>query len=262
MKDDAFIVGGQALNLWAERYSHVAQLEAYGPYTSKDIDYFGRRKAAEKLAKALGGHVAIPDGDNHTPQTAIVHANIGGNPIEIDFLWHVMGVDDAKLQKQAVQIQMEVRLPDGNAKLHIPIMHPFHCMQSRLANVVQLGRKTDLARNQLEASPIVLREFLLEQLRDGHIKHVTGVLQALYDYLSGDIVGRKAHKHMLNDPALILDAFQDDNRLDERWREKSLRSVRRSLHRRRTALGSMAARIEKALGVGETHPEVKSEPST
>ena len=246
MSDDAFIVGGQALNLWAERYSHVAELDAYGPYTSKDIDYFGQREAAEKLANALGGSVSIPDADNHTPQTAIVHAEIDGHPIEIDFLWHVMGVDDAKLKKQAIQIRMNVRMAEGTAELHVPIMHPFHCLQSRLANVVQLERETDLAFNQLNASPIVLREFLLEQLDNGQSKHVTGVLQALYDYLSSDIVGRKAHKHMRNDPSAVLDTFQNDERLDERWREKSLHSMRASLARKRTAWSIMTERIKEA----------------
>lgn len=38
----AFLVGGQALNLWAERYSAAApELDYYGPYTSKDVDFFG-----------------------------------------------------------------------------------------------------------------------------------------------------------------------------------------------------------------------------
>jgi hypothetical protein len=248
LSDEAFVVGGQALNLWAERYSHVSQLEAYGPFTSKDIDYFGQRQAAEKLANALGGMVVTPHPDDHTPQTAIVHAMIAGNHVEIDFLWHVMGVNDAQLKRQAAQIRMKIKLLEGTAELNVPIMHPLHCMQSRLANVVQLGRKTSLALNQLEASPIVLREFLLEQLTNGSSKHVTGVLQALYSYLSTDLVGRKAHKHMSNDPGLVLDVFQDDKRLDERWREKSLRSMRESLRRKRTAWGSMTARIKELLG--------------
>jgi hypothetical protein len=43
---ETFIVGGQALNLWAERYSETfVELSDYGPYTSKDVDYFGHREA-------------------------------------------------------------------------------------------------------------------------------------------------------------------------------------------------------------------------
>lgn len=60
LSDKAFIVGGQALNLWAERYSDLPGLAEYGPYTSKDLDYFGHREAAEKLADALVAHSIYP----------------------------------------------------------------------------------------------------------------------------------------------------------------------------------------------------------
>jgi hypothetical protein len=53
---DTFIVGGQALNIWAEYYAGSAnELNAYRPFTSKDIDYFGYRAAAERLAARIGG---------------------------------------------------------------------------------------------------------------------------------------------------------------------------------------------------------------
>lgn len=233
--------------MWAERYSSVSELAAFGPYTSKDIDYFGYESAARKLADALGGEVRIPDPDNQTVQSAIVCAVIDGKQIEIDFLWHVKGVNEEQLRRQAVQIAMQVRLEEGIGELIVPIMHPLHCLQSRLANVTELHRNTELARNQLEASPIVLREFLLEQLNNGSTKHVTGVLQALYDYLCSDIVGRKAHRVMKNDPARILDNFQDDERIDERWREKSLMAMRETVSRKRASWFEMSARYAQAM---------------
>ena len=238
LSDKAFIVGGQALNLWAERYSHVEELAAYGPYTSKDIDYFGQRAAAQKLANAFKGELLIPDADDHTPQTAVVRAVIEGQKVEIDFLWHVKGVDDDSLKSQAIDLKMTVKLREGIGELHVPIMHPFHCMQSRLANVVGLGRRTELALRQLEASPIVLREYLREVLANGGHKHVTGVLQALYKYLITG-TGRRAHNEMKNDPATILAAFQDDERLDAKWRELSLASMLRTIDERRTAWGGL-----------------------
>ncbi|KIU25994.1 hypothetical protein SR41_16570 [Sphingomonas melonis] len=244
LSDNAFIVGGQALNLWAERYSHVAQLADYGPYTSKDLDYFGHREAAQKLADALGGTVSIPKTDDHTPQTAIVTATIHGETVEIDFLYHVKGVNPQSLQKQAVQLVLSVRVGEGTGTLYVPIMHPLHCMQSRLANVVDLGRRTDLAKRQLEASSVVLAEYLSERLRDGSVKHVMGVLQALHQYLLTDPTGKKAHHHMSNDPAAILDRFMDDERLDERWRQLTLKGMRTRVHERRTAWGAMKARAK------------------
>jgi hypothetical protein len=92
-------------------------------------------------------------------------------------------------------------------------------MQSRLANVVALHRNTDLAHRQLEASSIVLREYLAETFTAGGHRHVTSVLQALHDYLLTDPIGRKARKVMKNDPAAIFAYFQGDERLGERWRK-------------------------------------------
>lgn len=247
LSDHAFIVGGQALNLWAERYSHVGELAAYGPYTSKDIDYFGYREAAQKLATALNGTLSIPQGDDHTPQTAIVRAKIGDQEIEIDFLHHVKGVQAPNLEKQAVEMILTVRTSAHRGDLRIPIMHPLHCMQSRLANVVDLNRTQDLALRQLEASPIVLREYLSEMLDAQAHKHVTGVLQVLHDYLLTDPTGRKAHRVMKNDPARIFDHFKDDERLDERWRRHSLSSMRSKIEDRRTAWGEFKATIARAV---------------
>jgi hypothetical protein len=51
----AFAVGGQAINLWAEHYATIAdELNEFRPFTSKDIDFFGQRDVAERLARDLG----------------------------------------------------------------------------------------------------------------------------------------------------------------------------------------------------------------
>lgn len=93
----------------------------------------------------------------------------------------------------------------------------------------------------------MLREYLFETLANGSHKHVTGVLQALYKYLITG-TGRRAHKVMRNDPADILAAFQDDERLDARWREMSLASMRETIEKRRTAWGAVMGRIDDILG--------------
>lgn len=108
----AFIVGGQAINLWAEYFSSRAdELHAYRPFTSKDIDYFGQRDVAAKLARGLGGSISIPDMDDATFQTAIVNANIGGIDIDIDFLGHILGVRRG-LEKGVVELIIPYRI-DG-----------------------------------------------------------------------------------------------------------------------------------------------------
>lgn len=86
----AFVVGGQALNLWAEYYAlRATELLELRPYTSKDIDYFGQKDVAAKLAAGLGDTLKVPDANDTTFQTALVEATIEGVEIGIDFLSHV-----------------------------------------------------------------------------------------------------------------------------------------------------------------------------
>jgi hypothetical protein len=55
---------------------------------------------------------------------------------------------------------------------------------------------------------------------------------------------------MRNDPAMVLAAFQEDERLDERWRHLSLAPMRQRITDRRTAWGAMKARIRGVIGMG------------
>lgn len=243
--DHAFIIGGQALNLWAERYSDVHELADYGPYTSKDLDYFGHVDAARKLADALKGTVRVPLMDNATPQTAIVEASIDGVTILIDFLGHVKGVKASKLEKAAVELILDVKTNEGVGTITIPIMHPLHCFQSRLSNIVSLKRKDDTAKRQLEASPIILREYISESLGDGDYRETTATLELLFEHLRSDEAGRQAHRIMRNDPMKTLEHFADDTRIDERYRQNTLANMLKELTRRRSAWGRMAARFGK-----------------
>src|SRR6185437_6052819 len=59
--DGAIIVGGQAINIWAEHYAgRDTALDALGPLTSKDIDFYRNNKAARRLAEELNGELHVP----------------------------------------------------------------------------------------------------------------------------------------------------------------------------------------------------------
>jgi len=235
LEDKAFIVGGQALNLWAERYaaSHP-DLAAYGPFTSKDLDYFGHRAAADKLAHALGGEVRHPGLDDNTPNSALVTATIDGKELAIDFVADVIGVKARSLERKAVELIVPVR-SGGIDELAVPVMHPLHCLQSRIANVARLDRRDALALRQLAAAPIVLQAYIDEMLQIGDVGEATDTLQELFEYLRSDLVGRGCADLPMRDPATILAAFQLDRRLDVRFRWFNLRSMRRTLSARHSA---------------------------
>lgn len=247
----AFIVGGQALNLWAEYYSLVApELAAFRPFTSKDIDYFGQVAVAEKLAQSLGGAVRVPSADDTTFQVAIVDAEIAGIKISIDFLAHVLGVRRG-LEDGVVDLTIPYRIGERSGEIDVRLMHPLHCLQSRIANLVQLRRKDETARRQAEAAPIVLREFIVEALAAGDSKAATSTIAGLFEYLRRHYDGRDAHRHVKHDPLDILRHFLDDDRLDSRYRALTLSNMIAQIERRRTPVG----RIMSAIGIGGNAPK-------
>jgi hypothetical protein len=57
---DLVLVGGQAVNFCAETYlPRVAELAASAPYTGKDIDFCGDRKAVSDCARGILAHLHI-----------------------------------------------------------------------------------------------------------------------------------------------------------------------------------------------------------
>lgn len=231
------------MNLWAEYYSAAEELHQYRPYTSKDIDYFGYREAAHKLADALGGRVLEPDMDNQTPQTAIVEAKVQGQLLQIDFLGNVLGVRPKALQDSAAEIIVPYRRGDHAGSVAIPVMHPLHCLQSRIANLIVLKRPDATAKRQAEAAPLVLREYISHALREGDHREATRTLQGLFQFLSKDPVGRKAHRHVERDPLEVLEVFAQDARIDARYREKILQPAIAKVRKQRGALGRILAAL-------------------
>ena len=70
---DLVLIVGQAVNFWAEIYAHrVSELEASSPYTSKDIDFCGDRKAVSVCADRLGAKAVLAALDESTPNSGVI----------------------------------------------------------------------------------------------------------------------------------------------------------------------------------------------
>lgn len=231
------------MNLWAEFYSAADELHAYRPYTSKDIDYFGQREAAQKLAEALGGKVLVPNVDDQTPETAVVEATVNGTLIRIDFLGHVLGVRPKELTAGVSEIIVPYENGGNGGQVAIPVMNPLHCLQSRIANLNILKRPDDTARRQAAAAPIVLREYISHALDDGDHREATRTLQGLFRFLSRDPSGRQAHRLAERDPLDVLKIFAEDDRIDIRYRTKILKRAVARIENQRSALGRALATL-------------------
>lgn len=237
--EKAFLVGGQAINFWARRYGIDESLTGDGPMISKDMDFFGGVRSADRLAERLDGKVRRPDPDDHTPNSAVVEARIDGEAVQIDFLDHVSGVSDREIRKRVVEVDMPSI--DGSRAIKMSLMHPLHCLQSRIANFYMHGREDEVALLQIKAAPSIVEAFVDEMLGVDDRAEAQATLSGLFKWLRSDEFGRKSHVICRPDPLDILRRFASDQRLDQRYREKTLVGQISQIERRRTSLKGESA---------------------
>jgi hypothetical protein len=236
--DDAtFLIGGQATNLWAWFYQEKEQeLQVSGPLTSPDIDYFGTQDVARGVAEALGGQISLPEPGDFTPNTAQITTTINGKPLVIDFLGAVLGVQTRELERGVSVIQLTAQVDGSPTNVLIRLLHPLVCLKSRIVNILHPAtRRTDrIARAQAEAAIVVLRRFISDALDepDGWTD-VHHCFRQLYHYLRRDEYVKQADLKIGTDPLTILQAFADDPRIDQRYRNMTLKKMIAKIGKRR-----------------------------
>jgi len=167
--EQVVLVGGQAVNFWAERYlARVPELAAYAPYTSKDIDFTGGPAEVEEIAQRVHGRYSITPPFNPSPNAGVVFFPApSGEEQPIDVLRAVFGLD----MKEVDALARPFEENDGNGVIRFRVMHPAHCLESRACKVAALpGYNTPEAINQLWASVFCAREFLREILDAGEVR--------------------------------------------------------------------------------------------
>ncbi|MHC1550954.1 hypothetical protein [Phyllobacterium sp. K27] len=222
------LVGGQAISIWATMLgTDDEQLEALGPVTSVDVDFFHNKKAQKALVEGLEkGELRLPDGDDHTPSAAVVTGYIGEKKIVIDFMSAIKGVSDSSLYKNS----MTIMDTEGTNPVSINLMGPLDCVKSRLANINELKRTSDHSIRQAMASLRILDLYLESELgfnTKPAVKTVTEILQQLEYVAVNQHIGKISHLEFGKelDLVAILQPRMSDERLDERWREKILRPI-------------------------------------
>ena len=130
------LVGGQALNYWAEtlEIADATSTGIYGPATSEDIDIMGSVKAVRAFAQAVDGKPYIAGfDDSHSPNSGVVTFDFRGETHSIDFLAQMAGFKPLELQ--AVP-KWSLTVPLCNTSTApLSVMHPMHCLQAQLENI-------------------------------------------------------------------------------------------------------------------------------
>lgn len=163
--ESPLIVGGQAVNIWAEYFApRNAQIAAQRPFVSKDADIFGDRAMAQKLADAAGWEIKF----FHEPRTIAVAALIkrrsDAETLTVEVLREVRGLTRKELADSDL-----VELRPGHV-YRIP--SPIRLLKAKLANLLQI-----------------------KPTRSNDIYHVRLLVALTHDYL-GDLHAQVAEQHL------------------------------------------------------------------
>ena len=170
----AVLIGGQALNLWCERYAkRVDALRESAPFTSKDVDAQGDRRALDACAWKLNASAVYPDHED-TTNSGYVAVTLGGKTIELQFLVHPFGLTQREADDTAIHIEV--------ADFTLRVLHPVLVMESRIANVMGLHRTDAHSLGQARASIHCAREFMCDLVNDGHIDDALALAERVFRY--------------------------------------------------------------------------------
>lgn len=163
----AVIIGGQAVNLWAERYQDESSpWKELRPYTSFDLDVLGNRTDVLKCSQALNAEPFFPAASENTVNAGKIVTQIRGAQFEIDFLHSPNGLSPAEA--------MELARPISFEQVPLKVLHPLHCVESKTVNLMTLpqdaGERQDL--KHLRLSIAILRYYLAELTAQGGAEQV------------------------------------------------------------------------------------------
>ena len=251
MTDAIVLVGGQAVNFWADYYAGTdPELADRQPFTSKDIDFRGNKNAVEICAERLGGRALVARIDDHTVNVGkVLFVDDHGIKREIDFIDQPHGLSAKDVDRTAVP----VKLLETAAGPSFKVMHPVLCMESRVCNTMGLpGYGNEHALNQLWASIRCAREFLLDLLDRGLTRDVLNLNERVFKFCTKHRYGRKVHAVYLLDP---FDAVVSDERLPAKFRTIRLPQMRRDLETARQKVRDELARTKRSASRKSTPKE-------
>ena len=101
------LIGGQAVNYWAEHYLAVEpELQKYVPFTSGDIDFRGNRDDVQHIAGQLDLTAVFPDKVSMTALAGAIPFRIGKQPSNIEIVRLIPGVSITTVDALAIDVKL------------------------------------------------------------------------------------------------------------------------------------------------------------
>lgn len=131
--EGTILVGGQAVAFWIAYFGIASRL----PALTKDIDFLGTRNDAKRAAErlVLPHKLKLASLDDPPPNTAVLSVQLQGyaEPVLIDYLSGVLGLDSRDIVRSAVTVEVE--------KARLGVVHPLQLLQAKLWNLYRIAAK-------------------------------------------------------------------------------------------------------------------------
>lgn len=155
--EKAVLVGGQAVAFWVKQFGLRPRL----PALTVDIDFLATRAEARRIAARLTVRHVLKTAtlDDNTPNSAVLLVTLDNypQPVLIDYMAGIIGVDSKAVEKSAVEVEFNGR--------PLRIIHPLHLLQSKIGNLYHLSSKRSAAGVEQARLAIEIAASFLEQAR-------------------------------------------------------------------------------------------------
>ncbi len=152
------LVGGHAVNLWAQLYAEAvgSELESLLPLTSKDLDIFGGIEVLQSMKAGFGGEYRLSG--PRSPVVGQLIVKLNGVDRQIDVLREVVGLRRQEVDSVTLQFAVDGRLHP------IRILPIGLLLRAKICNLATLDQtdRNDLKHVQLML--LVVREFLADSV--------------------------------------------------------------------------------------------------
>ena len=194
------LIGGQAVNYWAELYlSAEPQLAKLQPFTSEDIDFKGGHADVQRIARQLELTPAYPPKVALTALSGFIPIQIGDLKSTIEVIRRIPGLSDSAATP-AIQAEW-----DGKT---IRVLDPISLLACKLelAATVSQGKRRDVAH--LKILLACVRAFLGELLQQVEIGRLPArdwlkVANQVLKLTTNQRARKLASQHRINWPEIL-----------------------------------------------------------
>jgi hypothetical protein len=186
------LIGGQAINYWAERYLRTEpELQEHLPFTSEDIDFKGTKLDVERIADQLGRKAIFPRRVEMTALAGSIPILLGDTRSNIEIVRRVPGVIDDQLEATAIDFEIH--------GIRSRVVQPILLVAAKLYLACKVPQEKRQDVKHLKIIIICARAFLRDVLADVEAGRIDpdpwlAAVNKLHK-LATSTQGRKAAKH-------------------------------------------------------------------